>query len=37
MVGSMQLARAVSDRKLSDAVLEEGISSAAAMLADVRA
>jgi TetR/AcrR family transcriptional repressor of nem operon len=33
MVGSMQLARALSDRKLSDAVLEEGIRSAHAMLA----
>jgi TetR/AcrR family transcriptional repressor of nem operon len=33
MVGSMQLARALSDRKLSDAVLEEGIRSARAMLA----
>jgi TetR/AcrR family transcriptional regulator, transcriptional repressor for nem operon len=36
MVGTMQLARALSDRKLSDAVLEEGISSATAMLADAR-
>jgi len=34
MVGTMQLARAVSDRKLSDAVLEEGIRSARAMLAN---
>jgi TetR/AcrR family transcriptional regulator, transcriptional repressor for nem operon len=33
MVGTMQLARALSDRKLSDAVLEEGIRSARAMLA----
>jgi TetR/AcrR family transcriptional regulator, transcriptional repressor for nem operon len=33
MVGTMQLARALSDRKLSDAVLEEGIRSAHAMLA----
>jgi TetR/AcrR family transcriptional repressor of nem operon len=33
MVGTMQLARALSDRKLSDAVLEEGIRSAQAMLA----
>ena len=32
MVGTMQLARALSDRKLSDAVLEEGIRSARAML-----
>ena len=32
MVGTMQLARALSDRKLSDAVLEEGIRSATAML-----
>jgi TetR/AcrR family transcriptional repressor of nem operon len=32
MVGTMQLARALSDRKLSDAVLEEGIRSANAML-----
>ena len=34
MVGTMQLARAVSDRKLSNAVLEEGIRSARAMLAN---
>jgi AcrR family transcriptional regulator len=34
MVGTMQLARALSDRKLSNAVLEEGIRSAHAMLAD---
>lgn len=33
MVGTLQLARALSDRKLSDAVLEEGIRSANAMLA----
>jgi TetR/AcrR family transcriptional repressor of nem operon len=33
MVGTMQLARALSDRRLSDAVLEEGIGSAHAMLA----
>jgi len=33
MIGTMQLARALSDRKLSDAVLEEGIRSALAMLA----
>ena len=33
MVGTMQLARAVSDRKLSDAVLEEGIRSAHALIA----
>jgi TetR/AcrR family transcriptional regulator, transcriptional repressor for nem operon len=33
MVGTMQLARALSDRKLSDAVLEEGIRSARTMLA----
>jgi TetR/AcrR family transcriptional regulator, transcriptional repressor for nem operon len=33
MVGTMQLARALSDRKLSDAVLEEGIRSAHTMLA----
>jgi TetR/AcrR family transcriptional repressor of nem operon len=33
MVGTMQLARALSDRKLSDAVLEEGIRTAQAMLA----
>jgi TetR/AcrR family transcriptional regulator, transcriptional repressor for nem operon len=33
MVGTMQLARALSDRKLSDAVLDEGIRSAHAMLA----
>jgi TetR/AcrR family transcriptional repressor of nem operon len=32
LVGTMQLARALSDRKLSDAVLEEGIRSATAML-----
>ena len=37
MVGTMQLARALSDRKLSDAVLEEGIGSAHAMLAAGRA
>jgi TetR/AcrR family transcriptional repressor of nem operon len=36
MVGTMQLARALSDRKLSDAVLEEGIRSANAMLAVAR-
>ncbi|NYG06400.1 AcrR family transcriptional regulator [Phycicoccus badiiscoriae] len=34
MVGTMQLARAVSDRRLSNAVLEEGIRSAHAMLAN---
>jgi TetR/AcrR family transcriptional regulator, transcriptional repressor for nem operon len=33
MVGAMQLARALSDRKLSDAVLEEGVRSAQALLA----
>jgi len=33
LVGAMQLARAVSDRKLSDAVLAEGITTAKAMLA----
>jgi hypothetical protein len=33
MAGTMQLARALSDRKLSDAVLEEGIRSAHTMLA----
>ena len=33
MIGSMQLARALSDRKLSDQVLDEGIRSATAMLA----
>ena len=32
LVGSIQLARAVSDKKLSDAVLEEGIRSAAALI-----
>jgi TetR/AcrR family transcriptional repressor of nem operon len=32
LVGSMQLARALSDRKLSNAVLEEGIHSALALL-----
>jgi TetR/AcrR family transcriptional regulator, transcriptional repressor for nem operon len=32
LVGSMQLARALSDRKLSNAVLEEGIQSAQAIL-----
>ena len=37
MVGTMQLARALSDRKLSDAVLEEGIRSATAMLATASA
>jgi TetR/AcrR family transcriptional regulator, transcriptional repressor for nem operon len=36
MVGTMQLARALSDRKLSDAVLEEGIRSANAMLSAER-
>ena len=36
MVGTMQLARALSDRKLSNAVLEEGIRSANAMLANAR-
>jgi TetR/AcrR family transcriptional repressor of nem operon len=33
MIGTMQLARALSDRKLSDVVLDEGIRSATAMLA----
>jgi AcrR family transcriptional regulator len=33
LVGTMQLARALSDRKLSNAVLDEGIRSATAMLA----
>lgn len=33
MVGTMQLARALSDRKLSNAVLEEGIRTARAILA----
>jgi TetR/AcrR family transcriptional repressor of nem operon len=33
VVGTMQLARALSDRKLSDAVLTEGIKTATAMLA----
>ena len=32
LVGSMQLARAVSDKKLSDAVLEEGIRTAEALI-----
>jgi hypothetical protein len=32
LVGSMQLARALSDRKLSNAVLEEGIQSAQSIL-----
>jgi|SRR4051794_1485637 TetR/AcrR family transcriptional regulator, transcriptional repressor for nem operon len=32
LVGSMQLARAVSDKKLSDAVLEEGARSAEALI-----
>ncbi|MFD1504306.1 TetR/AcrR family transcriptional regulator [Georgenia yuyongxinii] len=32
LVGSMQLARAVSDKELSDAVLEEGIRSAEALI-----
>ena len=32
LVGSMQLARAVSDKKLADAVLEEGIRSAHALI-----
>ena len=32
LVGSMQLARAVSDKKLSDAVLEEGTRSAQALI-----
>jgi TetR/AcrR family transcriptional repressor of nem operon len=36
MVGTMQLARALSDRKLSNAVLEQGIRSAHAMLATSR-
>jgi TetR/AcrR family transcriptional regulator, transcriptional repressor for nem operon len=34
LVGSMQLARAVSDTTLSDAVLEEGIRSAEALIRD---
>ena len=34
LVGSMQLARALSDKKLSNAVLEEGIRSAQAILTD---
>ena len=33
MIGTMQLARALSDRKLSNEVLDEGIRSATAMLA----
>jgi len=33
MIGTMQLARALSDRKLSDAVLTEGIKTAMGMLA----
>jgi AcrR family transcriptional regulator len=33
IIGTMQLARALSDRKLSDAVLAEGIRSAKALLA----
>ena len=33
LVGTMQLARALSDRKLSDAALSEGIKAAKAMLA----
>jgi TetR/AcrR family transcriptional repressor of nem operon len=33
LIGTMQLARALTDRKLSDAVLDEGIRSATAMLA----
>ena len=33
LIGTMQLARALSDRKLSDAVLEEGLRSAQAMIA----
>jgi len=37
MIGTMQLARALSDRKLSDTVLEDGIRSAHAMLAPGRA
>ena len=32
LVGSIQLARAVSDKKLSDAVLEEGLRSAEALI-----
>jgi TetR/AcrR family transcriptional repressor of nem operon len=32
LVGSMQLARAVSDKRLSDSVLEEGIRSALALI-----
>ena len=36
MVGTMQLARALSDRKLSDAVLDGGIQSAIAMLSAER-
>jgi hypothetical protein len=32
LVGSMQLARALSDRKLSNAVLEEGVRNAQAIL-----
>jgi AcrR family transcriptional regulator len=37
MVGTMQLARALSDRKLSDAVLDGGIQSAIATLSAERA
>jgi TetR/AcrR family transcriptional repressor of nem operon len=33
MIGTMQLARALSDRQLSDVVLDEGIRSAQAMIA----
>src|SRR3954469_8503074 len=36
LIGTMQFARALSDRKLSNAVLEEGIRSADAMLANTR-
>jgi TetR/AcrR family transcriptional regulator, transcriptional repressor for nem operon len=32
LVGSMQLARAVSDRRLSDAILEEGVRSAQGLI-----
>jgi hypothetical protein len=36
MVGTLQLARAVSDRQLSDEILESGVSAALALAKDER-
>jgi TetR/AcrR family transcriptional regulator, transcriptional repressor for nem operon len=36
MVGMLQLARAVNDRRLSDEILENGVSAALALVNDAR-